>query len=133
MNGRHWLFVVCLASCGGKTTIAHAPSAPPVARASAPPPATQPGRVIVRRVRRKGEGAPVSGALVALVPPKSENATAIATSGPGGRVELDVPDGEYAITTTAAGLTAAFIPMAPFKGPTQDVEIKVGGPGVTVT
>jgi erythromycin esterase len=79
-------------------------------------------------------GHPVGGALVALVGRRTGQATAVVKTGSDGTFRASVPMGRYALTATAAGFAAAFVPPAPGDSATPDgATLQLGSGGVELS
>ncbi len=125
--------VLAAAACTGEAVPPPAaPPAAPPATAAAP---SDPTRAIVEGIVRGPDGAPVDGALVAVVPGEDtalpREAASVVSEG-GGRFRFaGLSPGKYAITVTAPGLTAAYVDVFEVAaGATRaSVEAKLGGEG----
>jgi erythromycin esterase len=130
------LLIVLHAACAGQAV--PPPAVPPVAAPSSTAAVAPPGdptRAVVEGIVRGPGGAPVDGALVAVVSaaddgPPREAASVVAEGG--GRFRFaDLPPGKYAVTATAPGLTAAYVDAFAVEAgkTTAGVEAKLGGEG----
>lgn len=93
-----------------------------------------PPTITVRGVVAGLGGEPVAGAHVALVRPMADRAAFRVRSEAEGRFSVDLPAGEYAVTATARGLTAVYIPPASFgpEEPGKELRIILGEGGFTI-
>jgi erythromycin esterase len=97
-------------------------------------PPEPPPTVTLRGVVNGPDGAPVAGAHVALVRPMTDRAAFRVRCDAEGRFSFDLPAGEYAVTATARGLTAAYVPPASF-GPEEaadELHIPLSEGGFTI-
>jgi erythromycin esterase len=87
---------------------------------------SEPPPTITLRGRVTGpDGAPVAGSQVALVRPMTDRAAFRVRSDDQGRFAVDLPAGEYAVTATASGLTAAYLPPVSFAPESVEEELQV--------
>jgi erythromycin esterase len=124
--------LTALVACAGE------PVPPPAALPAAPPtaaePPADPTRAVVEGVALGPDGAPVDGAIVAVVPAEGEppsHEVGLVVAAGGGRFRfVDLPPGKYAVTATAPGLAAAYVDVFTVEaGKTRaGVEARLGGP-----